>query len=999
MFSAYAGIADELSSALAKPIVCNPGTVEPWEMVDSKEMQHIEDYVGEIKPHSADGEQGDAQQGDGEIQTSVSSNLCSIGTENLINDVENQNTETDGAQEINVITHDPEVDGSICECTVKNGCEFKSKAQNDQICDDNGATFGHTNTLPKNKVDVETQSYNKDSSNKKIETKVCRADNEDDETGYTLGDIVFIESEMIPDVIENVDNHQHGLTSSRILSFVRKENPVKSIVSGVENPVKSLVSGVKSFMSRHKKAKLSTPEMDGVPKKKATEETSEKSLEKEQFESDVDDGSPSKFRNNGEEVNSDNHSKTSLNEEVGESILKHKIESETLLIEKSEDISEDLDGNVDYKEYHRVNHENITNPNCKSETEFIESDNNNLSHTENLLADLEYSNNDCSDHGKQTDTAKLVKPETEQTATIDCTNAHQVCESDMEVSDYSDKNENMIDTNEKVIETEACTVTDTGVNDTDMELASQYTEKSNVGVDESSSTKSLIIKIPQDDIVEDNKHNDRGDDDDDNDDDDDDDNDDPEDMETFLESISQHAEDTAMYSISSETGAQTQSKDEKQSKHIVDSVTTDLAAMNAENCDISEESNMCNSEIYENRNEITSDDTETFEGTNETKNTPTSELYAVCQELLDEATCHSQDIGASGYNDSIIASSSCHTIEDRSSYYFYGYDRRLSIHSEGSCDSIEDSHAWMTGQDIDIVEVDSNDIVTVINDCDQNTLRDDLFQNNPIEFDEAKFYIDTADQGIASLSENKAKTFSGTVSNDLQSKTCSAADNQSDLKYEKNTENMNSKAFVKDDKSAYEESVINEIKAVKSETVKDEHNPKTDTASVDENAGHVITNDLDSVCSDGASMSVVGGLTKKDNTEKCDKAKAKSAPTEHTTGIENNAGTDTTMKDVRIQNRRAMSLDLTNDLNSFANNSDFLSPMRSMTLPRSSTVPELLSGSVAPKLFSVQRNIAQSPIQLFRRLPIVKNPYMSPILAPDDMIQGLPMVYLIVSTS
>ena len=996
MFSAYAGIADEFSSALAKPIFCNPGTVEPWEMVDSKEMQHIEDYVGEIKPHSADGQQtsqDDAHQEDGDIQTSVSSNLRSNGTENLINDVENENTETDGAQEINVITHYPDVDGSICECTSKNGCEFKSKAQNDQICDDNGATFGPTNSLPMNKVDVDTQSNNKDSSNKKIETKVCKADNEDDETGYTLGDIVFVESEMIPDVIENVDNQQHGLTSSRILNFVRKENPVKSIVSGVENPVKSLVSGVKSFMSRHKKAKLSTPEMDAVPKKNATEETSEKSLEKEQFESDVDDGSPSKFKNNGKEVNSHNHSKTSLNEEVAESILKHKIESETLLINKNEDISEDLDGNVDNKEYHRINHENITNPNCKSETEFIESDNNNLTHTENLLADSEYSNNDCSDHEKQTDKAKLVKPETELTATIDCTNSHQVCESDMEVSDYSDKNENMIDTNENVIETESCTVTDTSVNDTSMEYTSQYTESSNVG--ESSDTKSLIIKIPQDDIVEDNKHNDRGDDDDDNDDDD------PEDMETFLESISHHAEDTAMYSISSETGAKTQSKDEKQSKHIVDSVTTDLAAMNAENCDISEESNLCNSEIYENRNEITSDDTETFVGTNETNNPAPSELYAVCQELLDEATCHSQDIGASGYNDSIIASSSCHTIEDRSSYYFYGYDRKLSIHSEGSCDSIEDSHAWMTGQDIDIVEVDSNDIVTVINDCDQNTLRDDLFLNNRIEFDEAKFYIDTADQGIASLSENKAKTFSGTVSNDLQSKTCSAADNQSDLKYEKNTENMNSKAFVKEDKSTYEKSVINEIKAVKSETVKDEHNPKTDTASeenVDENAGHVIRNDLDFVSSDGATMSDVGGLTIKDNKEKCDKAKTKSDPTEHTTGIENNTGLDTTMKDVRLQNRRAMSLDLTNDLNSFANNADFLSPMRSMTLPRSSTVPELLSGSVAPKLFSVQRNIAQSPIQLFRRLPIVKNPYMSPILAPDEMIQGLPMVYLIVST-
>lgn len=55
------------------------------------------------------------------------------------------------------------------------------------------------------------------------------------------------------------------------------------------------------------------------------------------------------------------------------------------------------------------------------------------------------------------------------------------------------------------------------------------------------------------------------------------------------------------------------------------------------------------------------------------------------------------------------------------------------------------------------------------------------------------------------------------------------------------------------------------------------------------------------------------------------------------------------------------------------------------------------SRSFKPKLYSVQRKIAQSPIQLFRQLPIVKNMYMSPLLAPDEALKGLPPVHLTVS--
>lgn len=53
--------------------------------------------------------------------------------------------------------------------------------------------------------------------------------------------------------------------------------------------------------------------------------------------------------------------------------------------------------------------------------------------------------------------------------------------------------------------------------------------------------------------------------------------------------------------------------------------------------------------------------------------------------------------------------------------------------------------------------------------------------------------------------------------------------------------------------------------------------------------------------------------------------------------------------------------------------------------------------SFTPKMYSIQRKIAQSPIQLFRQLPIVKNMYMSPLLAPDDALKCLPPVHLTVS--
>lgn len=55
------------------------------------------------------------------------------------------------------------------------------------------------------------------------------------------------------------------------------------------------------------------------------------------------------------------------------------------------------------------------------------------------------------------------------------------------------------------------------------------------------------------------------------------------------------------------------------------------------------------------------------------------------------------------------------------------------------------------------------------------------------------------------------------------------------------------------------------------------------------------------------------------------------------------------------------------------------------------------SRTFVPKRFSVQRKISQSPIKLFRQLPIVKNYYMSPLLAPDDLLMKLPEIHLAVS--
>lgn len=72
------------------------------------------------------------------------------------------------------------------------------------------------------------------------------------------------------------------------------------------------------------------------------------------------------------------------------------------------------------------------------------------------------------------------------------------------------------------------------------------------------------------------------------------------------------------------------------------------------------------------------------------------------------------------------------------------------------------------------------------------------------------------------------------------------------------------------------------------------------------------------------------------------------------------------------------------------------------SIPRSPSAP-VISNMCTDKerkfspIMAHNRPIVQSPLQIMRKLPIVKNPYMSPLLSPDDMLMTLPPVYLVVS--
>ena len=75
----------------------------------------------------------------------------------------------------------------------------------------------------------------------------------------------------------------------------------------------------------------------------------------------------------------------------------------------------------------------------------------------------------------------------------------------------------------------------------------------------------------------------------------------------------------------------------------------------------------------------------------------------------------------------------------------------------------------------------------------------------------------------------------------------------------------------------------------------------------------------------------------------------------------------------------------------------------SSSLPRSASQPVLhdpsayRSHGMSPSDFKRERHLPHSPLRAIRNIPIVKNPYMSPLLAPDWLLEGLPHVCLVVS--
>nr|KAG5689324.1 hypothetical protein BaRGS_018867 [Batillaria attramentaria] len=75
------------------------------------------------------------------------------------------------------------------------------------------------------------------------------------------------------------------------------------------------------------------------------------------------------------------------------------------------------------------------------------------------------------------------------------------------------------------------------------------------------------------------------------------------------------------------------------------------------------------------------------------------------------------------------------------------------------------------------------------------------------------------------------------------------------------------------------------------------------------------------------------------------------------------------------------------------------------SMPRSTSLPVVTafcdaavsrsSHCMSPSDFKRERHLAQSPMHAIRNIPIAKNPYMSPLLAPDFLLEGLPHVCLV----
>ena len=404
--------------------------------------------------------------------------------------------------------------------------------------------------------------------------------------------------------------------------------------------------------------------------------------------------------------------------------------------------------------------------------------------------------------------------------------------------------------------------------------------------------------------------------------------------------------------------------------------------------------------------------------------TDPSELYAVCQELLDTRHCYDEyieDYNGAHYQHLLKESSSCHSLEDRNSFLFDGDNRRLSIHSDGSCNSIEDSNAWITGDVIDLSEVDLSDIVTVIPDeqlgveqkfkttngsdekFDESVISAKalITDSSNISSDTAKFHLVDTENSLNHLQTARIDEPDLLVSETWKTKTSDSSNISSDT----------AKFHLVDAKTS-----VNHVQTDRMDEPDLLETCKTKTSD-GENVIPDITKQMSvSQNSDSGFQGDSECTADKPRKRKDDAFSSLPDPIDITdSNGESNKVVGAINGSQRKHSRRTMSLDLTHtqssvpDMYSLSPNNLSLPKSSTMPdnvneqltktarIPRSSTVPELLSGCVTPKLFSIQRNITQSPIQLFRKLPIVKNPFMSPFLAPDDMLQGLPEVHLVVS--
>ena len=913
--SAYAGIADEFSSALAKPIFCNPGTVEPWEVVDSTKTEHIDNYIGDLPPSPI-------PEGSGAWLS-------------------------DSVHQIDTSMYD-----------TQNGCFIISdgktdlKNQNQETSDVTGALADVVDTVsPVKDSEVKTEHEISSNTNRNIESS-------DDD----FGDIIFVDSQMIPIVNEPVQSPPKSFSSSKLFSYIKKDK------------VRSFMSGVKSLITRPNKntdtnlVEEETPKVGGVAKV----------CNNSEHEMNVNDSSPIKSKETNIKLLDDDGMKTDEHKLVLDKAVADVNMAESVLKDSSIKISksnDSLEVNSDSKKVTLSNTIEELN-NCKSLNENEEEQKKHDSISNDAMATQELNPND---HEIIVETVVKATAEDNDDESSYLENKYNSTKLEVRSDKFSQLAEN--------------------------ETLKESNEESCINRNKSMETEKAQIKDCNNDLQQTSKRLKL----------------EPDKLES---NWNEELSDSEMESAAEDMESFAESM--KNCTEYEENVIEDLSDIETKLCDTVSKNQVCGDACESERTETTdvghesqrkdsvevqavdaSESITTLVGssTENSDHKDPCELYAVCQELLDEASSHGHEYETSGYHDPIIGSSSCHTLEDRSSFFFYGDNRRLSIHSEGSCNSIEDSYAWMAGEDIDIVEVNTSDIVTVIADNDQNNIQEQNSETGAVEVglkEKPTFYID-----------NASKITEGFDNLEIQNI---------------NSESKETTACI--DSAPVSETVENEIETVNSRQSLDMNNTKivTDVGHLSENIKTVenmacsemiydrdqalkpgnsetvnevvVAHMSTSVSSDSGFHCDTDGLMKSHIKDNNDKPRSLSSPVDNVSK-DNKSDTEESDHTSKIkQGRRTMSLDLTHNHNSISEklNTDLLLP-KSSTIPRSSTVPELLSGSVTPKLFSVQRNIAQSPIQLFRKLPIVKNPYMSPILASDDMLLGLPNVHLVVSES